>query len=172
MENRSITDFLGNVLEYKNNCMGCAIINGEIPTPGGFIYEGKYTVLVADPEVPIPGFLVINTKRHVNSFSELTQEEKCEIGEVITYTQKALKQLKIGKEITLVQEERSPHFHIWILTTHEWMAQKFGIGLGYLRQIFEYTKKNATPKEKQEVLDTIEEIKQYFIEQNIAQKIK
>ena len=54
---KSAIDFLGN--EWKYECMGCSISNGEIKIPGGIIYEGKYTMLVADPEIPIPGFLIV-----------------------------------------------------------------------------------------------------------------
>lgn len=65
--------------------MGCSISSGEIKIPGGIIYEGKHTILGADPEIPIPVFLIVNIKRHVNSFSELNREERNEIGDVIAY---------------------------------------------------------------------------------------
>ena len=92
---KSSVDFLGNVWIY--DCMGCAISRGEIKIPGGIIYEGKYTILAADPEIPIPGFFIINVKRHINSFSELNKEERTEIGNVIFYAEKALKELNIVK---------------------------------------------------------------------------
>ena len=60
---RCAIDFLGN--EWKYECIGCAISSGEIKIPGGIIYEGKYTILGADPEIPIPGFLIVNVKRHM-----------------------------------------------------------------------------------------------------------
>ena len=50
------------------NCIGCAIAKGELTPPGGTIYESRNIVLAADPEVPIPGFLIITGRRHVNSF--------------------------------------------------------------------------------------------------------
>ena len=56
-------DFLGN--EWIYECMGCSIAKGEIKIPGGTIYEGKHTILGADPEIPIPGFLIVNVKRHI-----------------------------------------------------------------------------------------------------------
>ena len=90
---RSAIDFLGNKWNY--DCMGCAISRGDIKIPGGIIYEGKHTLLGADPEIPISRFLIVNTKRHVNSFSELNKEE------------------------------RSKHLHIWIFPTHSWMIEKF-----------------------------------------------
>jgi diadenosine tetraphosphate (Ap4A) HIT family hydrolase len=162
---KSAIDFLGN--EWKYDCMGCAISKGEIKIPGGIIYEGKYTILGADPEIPIPGFLIVNVKKHVNSFSQLDKEERNEIGDVIAYAQKALKELNIVKEVTLVQEERSKHLHIWIFPNYNWMTEKFGKGVTYLRDISEYAQKNANKDDIKMVLDVIEKVKKYFEEHNI-----
>lgn len=155
-------DFLGN--EWNVDCIGCAISRGDIKIPGGILYDGKFTILVPDPEIPIPGFLIINVKRHVNSFSELNKEERNEISNVIFYAEKALKKLNI-KEITLLQEERSKHFHIWIFPHYTWMNEKFGRGITYLRDISKYARDNATEDTTKEVLKVIEKVREY-IKQN------
>ena len=155
-------DFLGN--EWSVDCIGCAISRGDIKIPGGILYDGKFTILVPDPEIPIPGFLIINVKRHVNSFSELNKEERNEISNVIFYAEKALKKLNI-KEITLLQEERSKHFHIWIFPHYTWMNEKFGRGITYLRDISKYARDNATEDTTKEVLKVIEKVREY-IKQN------
>lgn len=162
---RSAIDFLGNKWNY--DCMGCAISRGDIKVPGGIIYEGKHILLGSDPEIPIPGFLIVNTKRHVNSFSELNKEERIEIGNVIAYAEKALKELNIVKEVTLVQEERSKHLHIWIFPTHSWMIEKFGKGIKYLRDVSEYAQKNVSEDDIKEILNVIEKIKKYFEQHDI-----
>lgn len=165
VNSKSAVDFLGNVWNY--DCMGCAIARGEIKMPGGIIYEGNCTILASDPEIPIPGFLVVNFKRHINSFSELTKEERNEVGNVIAYAEKALKELNITKEITLVQEERSKHFHIWIFPNYDWMTEKFGKGITYLRQISEYAQKNANNEIITEVLNVGEKVRKYFEKHDI-----
>ncbi len=162
---KSAIDFLGNKWEY--NCMGCAISRGDIKIPGGIIYEGTYTILGADPEIPIPGFLIVNVKKHINSFSELDKEARIEIGNVIAYAEKALKELKIVQEVTLVQEERSKHLHIWIFPNYEWMTEKFGKGITYLREISEYAQKNSNEDNIKNVLNVVEKIKQYFKQHDI-----
>ena len=156
---KSAVDFWENVWNY--DCMGCAISRGEIEIPGGIIYEGKY------PEIPIPGFFIINVKRHINSFSELSKEERTEIGNVIVYAEKALKELNIVKEVTLVQEERSKHLHIWIFPNYNWMNEKFGKGITYLRTISEYAQKNINEDGIKEVLNVIEKTRKYFNKYNI-----
>ncbi len=165
LESKTAIDFLGN--EWNYDCMGCAIAKEEMEIPGGIIYNGKYVLLGADPEIPIPGFLIINTKRHINSFSELNKEERNEIGDIILYAEKAIKELEISKEITLVQEERSNHFHIWIFPNYNWMAEKFGKGITYLRDISKFAKENASENDIKEVLNVIDRIREYFKENYI-----
>lgn len=162
---KSTIDFLGK--EWKYDCTGCAISNGKMEIPGGIIYEGKYTILGADPEIPIPGFLIITLKRHVNSFSELNKQERNEVGDVIAYTEKALKELNIVKEVTLLQEERSKHLHIWIFPNYTWMTEKFGKGVIYIRDISEYAQKNANKSDIKEVLNVVERIRKYFEKHDI-----
>ena len=77
-----------------------------------------------------------------NSFSELNKEARNEIENVIAYAEKALKELDIVQEVTLVQEERSKHIHIWIFPNYSWMTEKFGKGITYFRDISEYAQKN------------------------------
>ena len=157
---KSAIDFLGNKWSYE--CMGCAIANKTIDIPGGIIFEGNHTILGADPEIPIPGFLIISLKKHVNSFSQLNKEERYEVVDVISFAEKALKELNIAKEITLVQEERAKHLHIWIFPNHDWMTEKFGKGINYLRDISEYAQKNVDESKIKEVLEAIERVREYF----------
>lgn len=157
---REMVDFLGN--HYQYNCLGCEISNKKIIPPGGFIYEDDTFLLGSDPEIPLNGFLIINVKRHINSITELSLEEQHRLIEIISKSVSILKELGITKEITLVQEERSKHLHIWIFPNQEWMVEKFGKGVSYVRDICEYLRSNATSKEKEEVLETIAKIKERY----------
>ncbi len=157
---KSAIDFLGNKLDF--DCMGCAISRGNIAIPGGIIYEGNCAMLGADPEIPIPGFLIVNVKRHVNSISELNEEERHEVIDVIAIAEKALKELNITKEVTIVQEERSKHLHVWIFPNYDWMTEKFGKGIKYLRDISEYARQNVTEDTIQETLSVVGKIRDYF----------
>ena len=153
-------DILGN--EIKSECVGCAIVRGEVKLPGGIIYDGESIILAADPEIPIPGFLIIKSKRHIQSFAELTVDERAEIGNTIAIAERAIKDLKIAETVTLVQEERSKHFHIWIFPNQEWMLEKFGYGLQYLREINAYARENASDEDVIRVIKVAEEIKEYM----------
>ena len=143
----------------NNKCTGCSVAKGEI---GTIIYETNTFVLNQDPEVPLKGFLIITSKKHVNSFIDYNENEREELLELLFKARKALKDLNICKEVTIVQEERSQHFHIWLFPYFDWMQEKFGKGVKYLRDINEYVVKNATDKQKRDVLDSIEKLKKYF----------
>lgn len=156
-----VVDFLGK--EWRFDCMGCAISKKTLDIPGDLIYEGKYSILATDPLIPIPGFLVITLKRHINSFSQLSKEERNEISDVLVNAEKALKEECKVNEITLVQEERCPHFHIWIFPHYEWMNQKFGKGVNQLRDIFTYAQEKVTEEDIKQTLRTVENIREYLL---------
>nr|WP_297763726.1 HIT family hydrolase [uncultured Butyrivibrio sp.] len=161
-------DILGN--DIKTECIGCSIANGEIELPGGILYDGKSIILAADPEILIPGFLIITSKRHIQSFSELAEDERIEIGNTIAWAEKAIKDLNIAETVTLVQEERSKHFHIWIFPNQEWMKEKFGFGLQHMRDINSYARENATSVDTENVIKTIEQIRDYMKSKGIGEK--
>ena len=147
-------DFLGKEWEFYD--MGTAIIEGKLKVPGGIIYDGNYLVVNQDPAVPIPGFLIITLKRHVHSFSLLAKEEREEISEVLFKTENILKRIGISKNFTLVQEDRCPHFHIWIFPDENWAGNDFPKGVKKIYEQLSYAKENVT----QEIIDkTIETIK-------------
>ena len=157
---RNMTDFLGN--QWKYNCLGCAISEGKIKVPGGLIYISDKITIQQDPEIPIEGFLVINVRRHIGSIAELDQNEKIELIEAISKSIKALKKLGVTEEVTVVQEERAKHLHVWIFPNHPWMNEKFGKGVAYLRDISAYAQEYATEEKKQKILQITQKLKEYF----------
>lgn len=157
---KKMTDILGNTYEY--NCLGCEIASKKITPPGGIIYEDETFILASDPEVPLKGFLIVNVKRHINSLTELSIDEQHRMIEIVSKAITVLKDLNITKEVTLVQEERSKHFHMWIFPNQDWMIEKFGKGIVYLRDICKYAQENVTKEELDEVMETIELIKNAY----------
>ena len=161
---KTVKDFLGKDLNFE--CMGCGIANGDLEIPAGIIYKGIHVILAIDPEIPLSGFLILCTKRHVRSFSECTKEEREEISEILYYSEKALKDLNIVQKVTLIQEEKSGHFHIWIYPNYIWLQKKFGEGIDGIKPAFEYVKENVKKNKKiiKRILDTADNIKEYFEE--------
>lgn len=156
-----IKDFMNN--EWTCNCIGCSIGNGEIVPPGAIITDTKNFVLHQDPEVPIKGFLIIATKRHIKSISELSQEESRELFDLVYEARIAMKDIVDIHEVTIIQEERSGHFHLWLLPRYEWMNDKFPNSLSSIREIMSYSKENLKTKENiDEVLLVANKLKDAF----------
>ncbi|MCI8290772.1 MAG: HIT family hydrolase [Clostridia bacterium] len=155
-----MTDFLGK--EWKYDCLGCAMGEKKVIPPGGMIYENEIVNLAQDPEIPIKGFFIVSVKRHVNSIIDLTKEERYEVIELVNMAIKTIKDLGLTNEVTIVQEERSKHLHIWIFPHYEWMSEKFGKGITYLRDISSYAQENTTKEERDEIIDVVQKAKEYF----------
>jgi diadenosine tetraphosphate (Ap4A) HIT family hydrolase len=111
MAGNKTRDFLGN--EWEFDCMGCAIGDGSLLVPGDLIQQTDYFCVHQDPLIPLPGFLVIASIRHIRSISEMGQAEYDDLARLIRSTHQAIKQVTEIEYLTLVQEENSPHFHLW-----------------------------------------------------------
>lgn len=158
---KEAVDILGR--KWKYNCMSCAIAKGELELPGGLIFEDEYITIGADTEIPLNGFIIIATKRHVNSISELSKNERYDLIDYIAKMIKALKELNIIEEVTIVQEERANHLHVWIFPCHKEYEKKFGKGVGSIKDICKYIKDNATNDDIQKCLETVAKLKEYLL---------
>ena len=145
-----------------SQCTGCGIVKGDIKLIGGKIYETENFILGQDSDVPLKGFLIIQTKEHINSILDLNEKAQIELIRLTHKARLALKELNICQEVTIVQEERSKHFHIWLFPNYDWMQEKFGKGIKYLRDINEYVIQNATEEDKKEVFEVVQKLKKYF----------
>ncbi|MCB2290895.1 HIT family hydrolase [Clostridium sp. CS001] len=139
------TDILNR--EWSCQCIGCSIASGEVLSPGGIIAETKNFILHQDPEIPIKGFLIIGSKSHIKSISELSSEESRELFDLVYRARIALNNVSDLKEVTIIQEERSGHFHLWLLPRYQWMNEQFANSLSTVREIMNYAKNNLKSKE-------------------------
>lgn len=152
------TDILNR--EWSCQCIGCAIASGEVLSPGGIIAETKNFILHQDPEIPIKGFLIIASKSHIRSISQLTSEESQELFDLVYRARIALNSIADIKEVTIIQEERSGHFHLWLLPRYQWMNEQFANSLSTVREIMVYSKNNLKSKENIEsILLEVEKIR-------------
>lgn len=148
---RQITDISGNILEVE--CIGCALAQGVAEVRGGSVINTKYFDVSQDFEVPIPGFMIIASKRHLTSVDEFTDEEATEFTQVLQATRKLQREVLGIESIYIHQEEdSSDHFHVWMMPRYEWM-QQFGRKVESMRPIMEYAKANLKTEENMAKLD-------------------
>jgi len=140
-------------------CPACAYANHEFSLPCGMAYENDKFTLSQDWELPIQGFFVVSPKRCVEKFSELTNDERIEIFEIVNKTIKILRDNKVCDRFNIVFEEKeNRHFHIWIMPRHNWMTALVGDIIDNIGTIFEYAKNNLRTKENFERINEITKI--------------
>jgi diadenosine tetraphosphate (Ap4A) HIT family hydrolase len=152
-------DFLGN--EWDIDCMGCAISNQLMTVPGGFIRKTNHFCVHQDPLIPLPGFLVIASLRHIQSISEMHKSEYDEFSALIRITHHAIKEATKIEYLTIVQEESSIHFHLWFFPWTRDVIEQYGQpALTKIREIMTaYKKQPVSETEWGGLQKSIEKIK-------------
>jgi diadenosine tetraphosphate (Ap4A) HIT family hydrolase len=153
------TDFLGR--EWDIDCMGCAIGNRSMLVPGDFIQTTQHFAVHQDPLIPLPGFLVIASLRHVQSISGMQDSEYQELARLIKSSHQAIKEITKIDSLTLVQEESSIHFHLWFFPWAQRVIEHYGQpSLAKIREIMaDYRKQPIDLAQWQELEEIIEKLK-------------
>jgi histidine triad (HIT) family protein len=99
-------------------CLFCKIQQGAEPPAGGPIYEDELVYAQHadfDNGPAYLGRLVVETRRHVPDFAELTADEAQAVGLVISRLSRALKRCT-GAEKVYVEfyAEVTPHLHVFL----------------------------------------------------------
>jgi len=152
-------------IEKDIHCISCSLQSGEIKRIGGVISETKYFDLQQDYEIPIPGFIVIASKRHIVGFADFNKKERIEFINFICETRKAMKEVLnikyiqiLFKEETIESKVNPSHFHIALLPKYEWMKD-----FPDVLSILKYARKNMKTEENiKEVKKAARKLKKYL----------
>lgn len=104
--------------EQPGECFICRKQRGEgAPPPGGYLYESAhFQVCHAPAAMATPGTLLVESRRHVLDFAEMTPEEATSYGPLLTRLYMAIKRVTGAERVyTLVTLEGSDHFHTWLI---------------------------------------------------------
>lgn len=94
--------------------------------PGGFIQRTQHFCVHQDPLIPLDGFLVIASRRHIRSISEMRDAEYEEFSKLVRDVQLAIKEVTKVEHLTMVQEESSIHFHLWFFPWTQRVIERYG----------------------------------------------
>lgn len=143
------------------NCISCSLSNGELKTIGGIIACSQYFEASQDYAVPIPGFIVINSKRHIQSIDEFSAEERADFIEFLYTVRKGMRKALDISFIYLIQEEDAVHFHLWLFPRYDWM-QQFGTKIKSVKPIMQWAQQHSNTKENlHKVLEAAEKLKDW-----------
>jgi diadenosine tetraphosphate (Ap4A) HIT family hydrolase len=98
-------------------CSACAEIAGEVLAPGGVIFDdGLWFVSHHTGAFTDPGELIVKTRRHCESLSELTRAEADSLGPILRSAVQGLERTVVAERIYAVSfNERVRHVHFLLL---------------------------------------------------------
>ncbi len=102
----------------QGECGTCRANRGELPAPGGVIYEdGLWRLEHSFEPIPLVGWLVLKPLRHVEFFGDLTAEEAESFGRVLRRVSHAMQQVLRPAKIYVCQFSEAEglshiHFHL------------------------------------------------------------
>jgi diadenosine tetraphosphate (Ap4A) HIT family hydrolase len=160
---REYLDLKGNKIQV--GCMGCDIQQGKIKHPSGApILLTEHFDAHQDVEIPIPGFVILASRRHFMGVDEMRAEEQKDFIDSLCGLRKAMREILNIQTVYLIQEEdTSHHFHLWMFPRYDWMKEKFGRKIQSVRPVMEYAKESLrTEKNLQEIDETVQKMRNYF----------
>jgi diadenosine tetraphosphate (Ap4A) HIT family hydrolase len=103
---------------YIMECLFCQIPQGQVPAPGGMIYEDDLVCASHYSHSGTPeylGYVVAQPKRHAKTFADLTDDEARAMGLLIARVARAL-DVCAGAERSYVEfyGEVTPHLHVFL----------------------------------------------------------
>ena len=110
---------------HRSDCNICRKQDGlktgsellDTPTPGGYIVEGEnFLVEHAPVQESSAGTVIVEARRHLLDFGEMTATESAELGPILHWLVPAIKAATGVKRVYyLAVMERAPHFHLWLV---------------------------------------------------------
>ena len=127
----------------------------------GFDLENAEFLCAPRSLIPLSGFLVIASTRHIRSISDMQEFEYDEFSTLVKTTHRAIREATEIEYLTIIQEESSIHFHLWFFPWTQNVIERYGQPcLTKIREIMaDYRKQLIDQAEWMELVKLIEKIK-------------
>jgi diadenosine tetraphosphate (Ap4A) HIT family hydrolase len=110
---------------HRSDCNICRKQDGlktgskllDAPRPGGYVVEGEHFLAEHAPlQESSAGTVIVEARRHLLDFGEMTPAESSELGSVLHRLIPAIKAATgVQRVYYLAVMERAPHFHLWLV---------------------------------------------------------
>jgi diadenosine tetraphosphate (Ap4A) HIT family hydrolase len=110
---------------HRSDCNICRKQDGlktgsellDVPRPGGYIVEGEHFLAEHAPlQESSAGTVIVEARRHLLDFGEMTPAELAELGSILNRLVPAIKAATgVQRVYFLALMERAPHFHLWLV---------------------------------------------------------
>jgi diadenosine tetraphosphate (Ap4A) HIT family hydrolase len=126
---------------HRSDCNICRKQDGlktgsellDVQRPGGYIVEGEHFLAEHGPlQESSAGTVILESRRHLLDFGEMTSAELAEFGSVAHRLVPAIKAATgVQRVYLLAVMERAPHFHLWLVPKKDEGGLR---GVAYLAQ--------------------------------------
>src|SRR3984957_8959831 len=110
---------------HRSDCNICRKQDGlktgsellDAPRPGGYVVEGEHFLVEHAPlQESSAGTVIVEARRHLLDFGEMTPTESAELGSILHRLVPAVKAATgVQRVYFLAVMERAPHFHLWLV---------------------------------------------------------
>ncbi|MCL5410898.1 MAG: hypothetical protein M1324_03540 [Patescibacteria group bacterium] len=163
------------IIDIYNNktvadCLSCSINSGEYKVPCGLICSTEYFGVNQDCEIPIPGFIIVSSKRHIQRIDEFTEDERKDFIDLIVKVRRGMREVLDIEQVDIIVAELpdrkgEDHFHIWFYPVTKESIEKFGTGIKAVKPMMNYAKENLkTPENIKKIEECAEILKTYMNE--------
>jgi diadenosine tetraphosphate (Ap4A) HIT family hydrolase len=140
-------------------CLACAIVAGRIAAPGGAIVETAHFHAHQDVAYPVPGMVIVASKRHFKALDEMTADEATDFIAVVRRIRGAQRSvLDIEIVYYFYNEDTRHHFHLWMMPRLPWMAE-FGSSVESVRPALKSAAERARPEDREQVSRAVDQLR-------------
>src|ERR1700677_266344 len=110
---------------HRSDCHICRKQDGlktgsallDAPRPGGYVVEAEHFLVEHAPlQESSAGTVIVEARRHLLDFGDMTPTESAELGPILNKLVPAIKAATgVERVYYLAVMERAPHFHLWLV---------------------------------------------------------
>jgi len=136
-------------------CLTCRLNRGDLPSPGGIIYQDDLWQLQHDIEpIALVGWLILKPLRHVEAFADLTPEEASAFGPLTRRVTRAMTEVLHPSKIYLslyAEAAGFAHVHVHLIPRYaDTPPERRGPG------IFEYLRESKASGQNRGAITEVE----------------
>ncbi len=137
-----------------DGCLSCEIVGAETATEGT-VLETAHVHAHQDVAYPVPGFVIVASRRHVRALDELDDHEAADLMAALRSI-RAAQRTALGVESVyyFYNEDTRHHLHVWMIPRHPWMAT-FGQSVESVRPALQHARETVTPSRLSEVREAV-----------------
>lgn len=127
----------------SKSCLSCDVVSGRREVAGGPIYETDCFHAHQDIAYPIPGCVIVASKRHFKTLADMDERETATFLPTVKAIRKAQADIGIGVVYYFYNEDTRHHFNFWMVPRYPWMA-RFGKSVEAVRPAMIHARDNLS----------------------------